>query len=446
VFAVKPAEMGNHHTTRVCCESIGSVYTFKERIGHGTFTEVKRATHKVKGDDYAIKVIEKRNLNNDELSTLHEEISLMKKISHSHIVNIKDIYETSTNLYVVMELLSGGSLLETIVTRASFSEKQVASVMKQLVSVFVYLDRLGIVHRDVKPDILLYQRDPMTYPEATIKLTDMTMAKHMSRSENTDTMRTACGTPTYVAPEILNSTSYSKAVDMWSLGVILFILLCGRPPFAHKKPAGLCAQIRSGYYVFRSPYWDTISGPAKNLVGQLLTVAPSKRIGPIAVLSHEWFRKSELSQRRPFGKIYIAKIKAFKATKKPKQEEALVDPIRFMAMLRAMAAVAQAPTRSNIGDPIRLRLKIHGRIETARIHANDAWNVGGLKLEIAERRHCLPTSFNVSFRGIIMNNNHSLASFHGLKDGVTITVTKTCGKSYESIQLDYKAISSMNFI
>jgi len=444
VFAVKPAEMGIRHSSPVYRESIGSVYTFKEMLGQGTFTEVKRATHIVKGDDYAIKVIEKSNPNADELATLHEEISLMKKISHSHIVKIKDIYETSTNLHVVMELLSGGRLLESIVNRAKFSEKQVASVMKQIVSVFVYLDEVGIVHRDVKPDILLYQKDPVTYPEASIKLTDMTMAKFLSRSENTGTMRTLCGTPTYVAPEILTSRSYTKAVDMWSLGVILFILLCGSPPFAHKNPAGLCAQTRSGYYVFRSPHWDKISDEAKNLVGQLLTVEPSKRIGPIAVLSHEWFRKSELSQRRPFGKIYIANMKAFNI-RKPKEEAPIIDSLRFMAMLRAMAAVKQAPTRSNIGDSILLRVKRHGSSEILRIHANDAWNVGGLKLEIAERRQCLPTSFNVYFRGHIMDCSHSLVSFHGLKDGVTIII-KTCGKSYESIDLDYKAISSLNLI
>eukprot|EP00495_Collosphaeridae_sp_1-RS-2012_P007343 TRINITY_DN7063_c0_g1_i1.p1 TRINITY_DN7063_c0_g1~~TRINITY_DN7063_c0_g1_i1.p1 ORF type:complete len:124 (+),score=4.48 TRINITY_DN7063_c0_g1_i1:326-697(+) len=122
-------------------------------------------------------------------------------------------------------------------------------------------------------------------------------------------MRTACGTPSYVAPEILKNENYNEAVDMWSLGVILYILLCGYPPFSNESAAGLYAQIRSGGYSFQSPYWDDISQEAKNLVGQLLTLQPSKRIRPTDVLSHYWIRTNELSLRRPFSKIYNKKRK-----------------------------------------------------------------------------------------------------------------------------------------
>jgi len=420
--------MGSTISSKFKTQQIESVYTFKEKLGTGSFAVVRRATHIAKGEDYAVKIIQKTSLSPDELSTLNDEVEILQKISHQHIVKLYDIYETSSNLYMVMEILIGGELFESIVNRGSYSEKEAAIVTKQIASALLYLHNHGIVHRDLKPDNLYYNENPKNNPNALVKITNFGLAKFLGSDEKIGVMKTTCGTPAYVAPEILKSENYSDAVDMWSLGVILYILLCGYPPFYDESAAGLYAQIRSGGYVFQSPYWDHISMEAKNLIDNLLTVQPAKRIRPACLQDHAWFTKMESSSKViQFGKQYITKMKMFNAKRKLKKGMTIttVGTSRFMGMFRAMAAAAKAPTRNNLGDTIRLKVIIDETREQLDVNANDAWNVAGLKLAIAEKSRSVPHTFEISFKGRVMCEDKTLASFHGLKDGVTITYSKT---------------------
>jgi calcium/calmodulin-dependent protein kinase I len=211
-------------------EEIKRYYEIKEKLGTGSFAVVKRAVRKSDGKEFAVKVIKKQKLTKEELDIVHDEVEIMQKINHQHCVKLYEMFETPKRLYMVMELLTGGELFDRIVAKQSFSEKEAAEVIKHVTGAIAHIHKIGIVHRDLKPENLLYLNKDGDSP---IKITDFGLAKF--RPNNSVDMHTACGTPGYVAPEVLKNENYTKAVDMWSLGVILYILLCGFPPFYHQK-------------------------------------------------------------------------------------------------------------------------------------------------------------------------------------------------------------------
>lgn len=258
-------------------------YDIKEKLGTGSFATVKRAIRKADGKEFAIKIIKKEKLNTEELSVVHDEVEIMHKIKHPHCVQLHEMFESKKKLYMVMELLTGGELFDRIVAKGSYSEKEASELIKDIATAIQYLHGIGVVHRDLKPENLIYSDKS----GGIVKITDFGLAKFRSAEEAAG-MNTACGTPGYVAPEVLKSEPYGKEVDMWSLGVILYILLCGFPPFYHESTAALYKQIKKGQYEFPDPYWSEISKEAKDLVSKLLTVNPKKRYKPADVLKHPW--------------------------------------------------------------------------------------------------------------------------------------------------------------
>lgn len=237
--------------------------------------------------EFAIKIIKKDKLNSEELSVVHDEVDIMGKISHPNCAQLHEMYETKKKLYMVMELLTGGELFDRIVAKGSYSEKEAADLIASVTGALKYLHGIGVVHRDMKPENLIYatKRD-----DSAIKITDFGLAKFREAEGNGkgSGMHTACGTPGYVAPEVLKNEAYGPEVDMWSLGVILYILLCGFPPFYHESTAALYKQIKKGAYDFPDPYWTEISADAKDLVTRLLNIDPKKRYKPKDVLAHAW--------------------------------------------------------------------------------------------------------------------------------------------------------------
>ncbi|KAG1690851.1 hypothetical protein DVH05_027453 [Phytophthora capsici] len=183
---------------------------------------------------------------------------------------------------MVMEEMSGGELFDRIVEKEKYSEKEASCVVKKLADALLYCHQKGIVHRDLKPENLLYQS---TDEDAEIKIADFGLAKLI---KGDSLMQTACGTPGYVAPEILEGRPYGAEVDLWSLGVIAYILLCGFPPFYDENNAALFQSIKSGVYDYPSPYWDCVSDSAKDLISRLLVVDPKKRFNAQQVLDHPW--------------------------------------------------------------------------------------------------------------------------------------------------------------
>jgi calcium/calmodulin-dependent protein kinase I len=209
-------------------------------------------------------------VNSDSLKT---EVHILKSVNNPNIVELLDVYEDDENVYLVMELLTGGELFDRIVNKYpnGYSEKTASILIKKIVSSIQYLHKLGVVHRDLKPENLLYASEDN---DSDIKITDFGLAK----IANGEVMlKTACGTPNYVAPEVLLNHGYDSSVDMWSIGVILYILLCGFPPFYSENTPELFDQIINGVYDFPSPYWDNISNSAKSLIQGLLQVDPKKK-------------------------------------------------------------------------------------------------------------------------------------------------------------------------
>ncbi|KAI4827427.1 hypothetical protein KUCAC02_030821 [Chaenocephalus aceratus] len=226
-------------------------YDFKEILGTGAFSEVVLAEEKRTQKLVAIKCIPKKALEGKE-NSIENEIAVLHKIKHANIVSLEEIFESKSHLYLVMQLVSGGELFDRIIEKGFYTEKDASKLIQQILDAVKYLHDMGIVHRDLKPENLLY--DSMD-DDSKIMISDFGLSKIECSGS---VMSTACGTPGYVAPEVLAQKPYSKAVDCWSIGVIAYILLCGYPPFYDENDAKLFEQILKAEYEFDSPYW-TIS-------------------------------------------------------------------------------------------------------------------------------------------------------------------------------------------
>lgn len=294
--------------------NIEKQYVFKNQLGKGAFAVVKRAVRKSDGKDFAIKIIKKDNLSTDDLAIVQDEVDIMQKITHPHCVQLYDFMNTKKTLYMVMELLTGGELFDSIVENGQYSEHDAAIATKAMAEGIRYLHGIGVVHRDLKPENLIY--DSAVASKRKLKITDFGLAKHRKDGQR---MATACGTPGYVAPEVLMSSSttkYGPEVDLWSLGVIVYILLCGFPPFYHENTQELYKQIKSGHFEFIDPYWTDISQAAKDLIKGLLTVNPKKRFTPDQVLSHPWVaRGDEVASKKAFSKDHNLHFRKLQARK-----------------------------------------------------------------------------------------------------------------------------------
>jgi len=194
----------------------------------------------------------------------------MSQIDHPNIVKLYEVYDEKTKLYLVLEMMTGGELFDRIVEKESYNEAEAAMVVRPMVDAIRYCHAMGVVHRDLKPENLLYSSPQ---PDAIIKISDFGLAKVISN----DLMTTACGTPGYVAPEILSGKGYDMSVDYWSIGVIMYVLLCGYPPFYEDSNEKLFELIKAGKLEFPSPQWDSISEAAKDLIRHLLNIDPKHR-------------------------------------------------------------------------------------------------------------------------------------------------------------------------
>eukprot|EP00835_Amoeboradix_gromovi_P003071 NODE_191_length_15469_cov_0.243071.p3 type:complete len:604 gc:universal NODE_191_length_15469_cov_0.243071:4484-6295(+) len=246
-------------------------YDILETLGSGAFSEVKKAIHKETKNLVAIKIIDRAKCKGKE-SMIQSEIDILKKVEHPNIVKLYEIFESPDKIYLVMELVTGGELFDSIVERGKYTEKDSAELIYQILKGIEYLHSVGICHRDLKPENLLYNDKS---PKSKIMLSDFGLSKIFNDDQ---VMKTACGTPGYVAPEVLRRKGYRKEVDMWSIGVITYILLCGYPPFYEENNAELFNQILKGRFEFDSPYWDNISNQAKNFVSRCLVVDSSRRL------------------------------------------------------------------------------------------------------------------------------------------------------------------------
>jgi len=263
-----------------CLEDL---YLVGDELGRGAFSVVKKCVHKETGETFAVKVINKKNVQQD-LHRLAIEMQVLKTVDHPNIIQLKEVFETEEMLYIVTEIVSGGELFDRIVSKGSYSERDAALLVRKFIEALDYLHDRNIVHRDLKPENLLL-KSPSNDTE--VKLADFGLSKIMG---NEIMMQTACGTPGYVAPEILQAKGYGREVDMWSVGVITYILLCGFPPFYNDNVPLLFEAIMKADFDYPADYWDHISDDAIDFIDNLLVADPNQRMTAKQALKHTWLQ------------------------------------------------------------------------------------------------------------------------------------------------------------
>ncbi|KAL6895594.1 SMAD/FHA protein kinase [Trichoderma longibrachiatum] len=265
-------------------------YTLLDKLGKGHFAEVYLCVEKSTGKRYAVKIFTQHpgKDNRSKTEGLQQEIGVLMGVSHPNVLCLKDTFTERDHVYLVLELAPEGELFNYIVRKQKLSEDETRKLFRQLFQGVKYLHDRNIVHRDIKPEnILLVDQD------LHVKLADFGLAKIIGEESFTTTL---CGTPSYVAPEILadgKHRKYTKAVDIWSLGVVLYICLCGFPPFSDELysrdfPFTLSQQIKSGRFDYPSPYWDSVGDPALDLIDSMLIVDPERRFTVDQCLKHPW--------------------------------------------------------------------------------------------------------------------------------------------------------------
>jgi len=251
----------------------------------GSTSKCFRCVRKADGKEYACKVIDKSNIEAKFTGLLAQflvEIKVLKMLNHENVIHLEDHFETSDRIYIVMEMMSGGELFDYVVAKGTLSEEEASVIIRKICSAVAHMHACNIIHRDLKPENLLLTRPGS---DAEVKLIDFGLAKVMQE----DTARSFLGTKGYLAPEMLQRSNYDKSVDMWSLGVIAFVLLCGCLPFDDDSSRIISESAARKKFTLRFPRWaTTLSASAKDLLYNLLDVDPKTRYTAEQALNHPW--------------------------------------------------------------------------------------------------------------------------------------------------------------
>eukprot|EP00903_Cladosiphon_okamuranus_P010945 g10337.t1 len=291
-----------------------STYQLGEIIGEGAFSQVRSATvtkpGQHKGLQVAVKCIDRNNLPREDEEDLLEEVRILRSLKHPNVIDIYQFFKDDPNMYYVsIEYMRGGELFDRIVQKAYYNEKEARDLCRILLDAVRYCHDLGIVHRDLKPENLLLTSQ---HDDANVKLADFGFA----RSIMNGFVSTQCGTPGYVAPEILRAESYGTSVDMWSIGVIIYILLGGYPPFHDENQTRLFRKIKAGNFKFHPEYWQSISNEAKDLIRRLLTVDPKRRLTAAQAVTHPWLLSKDADLLNHNLGVNLEQLKLFNARRK----------------------------------------------------------------------------------------------------------------------------------
>ena len=253
--------------------NIKEFYKIEGTIGRGSFATVKKAKHRETKEKFAVKVLSKRKMNETDLNALRQEIEILKTVDHPNIVKLVDIFEDDRHVCLVMERLLGGELFDQILKNDNFSEYEAREAISSIIDALAYCHSLGIIHRDIKPENLLLQDKDVGI--SSLKIADFGLARSI---EGNQLASTTCGTPGYVAPEVLQEEPYGMECDYWSIGVVAYILLSGAPPFYSEDNFKLFEQIKNCEYDFNDDNWKNVSDEAKDFISKILVADPKKRM------------------------------------------------------------------------------------------------------------------------------------------------------------------------
>uniref|UniRef100_A0A452QWE3 Serine/threonine-protein kinase DCLK1 n=1 Tax=Ursus americanus TaxID=9643 RepID=A0A452QWE3_URSAM len=301
-------------------------YKVGRTIGDGNFAVVKECVERSTAREYALKIIKKSKCRGKE-HMIQNEVSILRRVKHPNIVLLIEEMDVPTELYLVMELVKGGDLFDAITSTNKYTERDASGMLYNLASAIKYLHSLNIVHRDIKPEnLLVYEHQDGS---KSLKLGDFGLATIVDGP-----LYTVCGTPTYVAPEIIAETGYGLKVDIWAAGVITYILLCGFPPFrgSGDDQEVLFDQILMGQVDFPSPYWDNVSDSAKELITMMLLVDVDQRFSAVQVLEHPWVKDDGLPENEHQLSVAGKIKKHFNTGPKPNSTAAGVSVIATTAL------------------------------------------------------------------------------------------------------------------
>ncbi|XP_061296862.1 serine/threonine-protein kinase 33 isoform X3 [Bos javanicus] len=274
----------------------------QQQWGRGNFTEGK-VPHIRMDNGAAIQA------GSSAVKLLEREVDILKSVKHEHIIHLEQVFETPKKMYLVMELCEDGELKEILERKGHFSENETRWIIQSLASAIAYLHNKDIVHRDLKLENIMVKSsfiDANNEMNLNIKVTDFGLAvKKHGRSEVM--LQTTCGTPIYMAPEVINAHDYSQQCDIWSIGVIMYILLCGKAPFMASSEEKLFELIKKGELHFKNSIWNSISDCAKSVLKQLMKVDPAHRITAKELLDNQWLTGNTVSSARPTNVLEMMK-------------------------------------------------------------------------------------------------------------------------------------------
>ncbi|KAI9315893.1 kinase-like domain-containing protein [Dichotomocladium elegans] len=256
-------------------------YRIEQELGRGSFGSVKRAVRLSDNTPVAIKIVMKKTVKG-RFDMVLSEINVLRNLHHPNVIGFYDFFESREKFYMVFELATGGELFERLFERGKFTEKDAISIVRSILLGIEYLHSKNIVHRDMKPENLLFKSSD---PDADLVICDFGIAKETS---DLSILETVCGSPLYVAPEVLKREGYGSPVDMWAVGVITYMLLCGYQPFQSEDQSELMDQIINAKYQFHERYWRHISEDAKDFIRKLLSLNPAERLTATQALKDKW--------------------------------------------------------------------------------------------------------------------------------------------------------------
>jgi len=291
----------------------------KTMLGEGSYGQVTKGQNRSTGQKRAIKAIDTSKI--PDKRRFENEVAIQQSLDHPNIVKLYEVFKDAKRFYLVMELCTGGELFDRIVEEAdkhegqAFGEAQAAKIMKQILGAVHYMHTRCFVHRDIKPENFLLQNEDR---DAPIKVIDFGLAKSFTPGKSE--LKTKAGTPYYVAPQvILNQGGYNEKCDIWSCGVLTYIILCGYPPFYGERDSEILRMVKSGKFEFPSPDWDGISSDAKNVIAQMLTFKPDERPPAGMLLEHTWFHICDSLKDVSLAKDLGSKLRKFTGASKLKK-------------------------------------------------------------------------------------------------------------------------------
>jgi calcium-dependent protein kinase len=285
----------------------------KKKLGEGSYGAVSKCTNKSTGATRAVKSISKAQMKN--LDRFKQEIAVMKIMDHPNIIKLFESFEDHRNIYLILELCTGGELFDRIIDSGHFTEVQAAIVMQNMFRAIFYMHENKICHRDLKPENFLFTtKEPIE--KTHLKVIDFGLACKFSADQ---VLTTKAGTPYYVAPQVL-AGKYDQSSDMWSLGVIMYVVLCGYPPFYGESDADVLAKVRLGNFSFNAADWKNVSEDAKNLIRMLLKMNPKDRYTAEQSLNHVWVRnKAPKATGVELQSSLVDNLKGFRSQNKLKK-------------------------------------------------------------------------------------------------------------------------------